>query len=159
MAALIATLGVPWSASADEGADIEFVRGWIRAIRTDSKEAVTGAVSFPFTYREAWPKKQCERTARNPKGLADWLTCVRRKEKLLMNELKWERETLRLEAGNRQASEKLRALAKDLGAPGEWVSGHINGDGVTYKFLFVLRRTDAKRRVSALLIDAFVEEG
>jgi hypothetical protein len=159
VAVLIMVLGAPWTAGADEGAGTEFVRGWLRAIRANSKEAVSGATSLPFTYREAWPKKRCERSSKDQKGLADWLTCVRKKEKLLIGELKWEKENLRLAAGNAQASDKLRALAKDFGSTGEWVNGAVNGDGVTYEFLFLLQTVDGKPRVSAVLIDVSFDQG
>jgi hypothetical protein len=67
---------------------------------------------------EAWPKKQCERTVKNHEELARWLTCVRKKEKLLIGEVKWEKENLRLAAGDAEAPDELRGLAKDLGETG-----------------------------------------
>jgi hypothetical protein len=159
VAALLAILCLPSTVYGNAGAGTDLVRGWLRAVEANDRRAVSGTVSLPFRYREAWPKKQCERTVKDHKELADWLTCVRKKEKLLIGELKWEKENLRLAAGDAEAPDELRGLAKDLGETGEWVNGSVHGDGVTYQFLILLRRSDGKPRVSAFLIDATFDGG
>ena len=65
---------------------------------------------------------------------------------------------MHLRLGSEAASKKLRALAKGTPPGKMWVSGFINGDGVTYEFLFAIDGDDAGgRRVAAMYIDASFE--
>jgi hypothetical protein len=152
---MVAALSIPARA---EPTASDTARAWLRSLRTGKSAAIAESMSLPFTYREAWPKKQCDRLVIDQKSLAEWVGCIRKKEDLLLGELKWEKENLTLESGQGKSPQKLRALTKDLG-PGEWVHGWINGDGVTYEFLLLVDRTSGKPRVSACIIDASFDEG
>jgi hypothetical protein len=92
------------------------------------------------------------------KALDHWLRCIHEKQKLLLGELEWERENLKLEPGQGK-NEKLREIARKLGGQGAWLHGWINGDGVTYELLFLVDLASDKPRVSACIIDAGFDSG
>jgi hypothetical protein len=157
-------LGVaPGSGSAaDPVPATETARLWLRALHDGNVDAITSLTVLPFAYQEAWPKKKCTRVAKDAVAVRKWLECARKNETLLIEELRWEQNDpshVHLGLGSEAASKKLRALAK--GSSGKtWVNGFINGDGVTYEFLFAIDGDDAGgRRVVAMYIDASFESG
>jgi hypothetical protein len=84
---------------------------------------------------------------------------VRKNEQLLIEELRWEKNQpgiiVKLAFGIQGASKELRSLAKVSSTEAVWVSGFINGEGVTHNVLFRLDGDEATgRRVSSLFIDA-----
>ena len=130
----------------------EVARGWLRAVQAGEAAAIAQTTKLPFIYREAWPKKQCDQSVADGDALGKWTACMQKNERLLLDELKWEKENLTLEAGEGKSPKKLRALAKKV-AKGEWVHGWINGDGVTYEFLFLMDRASDKPQIAACIID------
>jgi hypothetical protein len=140
----------------------ETVKLWLRALHDGNAETLESLTAVPFAYREAWPKKQCSQVAKDAAAIRKWLDCARKKEDLLIEELRWEKDDpnhAHLRLGLDAAAKKLRALAK--GSVGKtWVNGFINGDGVTYGFLFALDGDDAVGwRIAAMFIDASFDSG
>jgi hypothetical protein len=163
MVALLA-LGVATESTSAAGVvpATETVRVWLRALHDGNAEALESLTAVPFAYREAWPKKQCSQGAKDAAAIRKWLDCTRKKEDLLVEELRWEKDDpnhAHLGLGLDAASKKLRALAK--GTVGKtWVNGFINGDGVTYGFLFALDGDDANGwRIAVMFIDASFDLG
>jgi hypothetical protein len=138
-------------------------RLWLRALHDGSVETLASLTTLPFGYRETWPKKQCARVAKDVPALRKWLGCMRKKEDLLIEELLREKNDpshVRLVDGIEGASKKLRDLAKAAPGKSRWVNGYINGDGVTYEFLFAIDGDDESgRRVSSMYIDASFDSG
>ncbi len=162
--ALALLLGVASGSAtaADPVPATETVRLWLGALHDGNVDAFESLTALPFIYREAWPKKQCTRVAKDPVAVKGWLECARKKEGLLIEELRREQNDpshVHLGLGSEAASKKLRALAK--GTSGKtWVNGFINGDGVTYEFLFAIDGdASGGRRVAAMYIDASFESG
>jgi hypothetical protein len=140
------------------------VRLWLKALRDGNAQTLASLTALPFGYHEAWPNKQCTQVVKKSEALPKWLSCVRKKDLLLLNELRGvdDPEHLRLMpgTGTSLASRKLLSLAKASTTDGAWVYGFINGDGVTYEFLFHLQDDQTQgSRVSGLFIDAEYETG
>jgi hypothetical protein len=164
VAVVLLTLAVPPGSTSAAGAvpPTETVRLWLRALHDGNAETLESLTTLPFAYREAWPKKQCSQVAKDAAAIRKWLDCARKKEELLIEELRWEKDDpnhVHLGLGLDAAGKKLRALAK--GSAGKtWVNGFINGDGVSYGFLFALDGDDANGwRIAAMFIDASFDSG
>jgi hypothetical protein len=158
LALIVAAACVSGAARAEESHAPDTARAWLRALYDGDGDVLTRLSALPFTYREAWPKKKCSAVAKDKAGYSKAMICLRGSEKLLLQELRWDKEDpshVRLTLGLDGGGKKLRALVKGAPAATTWVSGAINGDGVTYELLFGLRGHDVNGgRVAFLVIDA-----
>lgn len=155
---LLATIGRAAAAEPDT-AVVGAANAWLAAVGRNDGRALVGATSFPFTYRTTNKLKQCEGVVTNEAGLKTWLTCVRRSEELLIKELSLGESPVQA-APAEVESRALKGLAKKITVVGTWVRSHINGDGITFSFRFLLEKTAGDQlRVRALLIDVDFDTG
>lgn len=152
---IIAALSLPAFA---EPTASDTARAWLRSLRAEKPVAIVTATSLPFAYREAWKKKSCERSVDNQKELEAWFGCIHKQERLLLDQLEFEKDILTFESGQGSSPRKLRALTKGLGN-GDWVHGWLSGDGVSYEFLILVNSGSGKPQVSACLVDATFDGG
>jgi len=155
-AMLIGTLSACSQAHAGDSSAITAARAWVLTIRSGDATSMSSMTSVPFTYQEGWPRKQCQRKVTNQRGLSDWFACVRRTEKLLVQELEWERDNLHVALGPAAATPALRKLASAIRTRGTWVSVNLTGDGVTYSMMLLI---DETARVSCALVDTDFDSG
>jgi hypothetical protein len=143
----LVTLSAPVAAKT-ELSPLEAASKWLQAVASGDPAETT---SMPFTFATTAKVKRCERTVTDRKALAEWLTCVRKSDQLLVNEVR--RGTLMPSDPAHVESPALRSLASKISARGKWIEAFINGDGVTYTFRFLL----LGGAVAAFLVEADFE--
>ncbi len=109
---------------------------------------------------------RCDAVAKDEKALTKTLRCVISAEKLLVDELKYP-DGVVLQGAEPGGAEpigsyqsRFRKLVGRLGtSEGQTtIEGYINGDGVTFEFIFALRPDGDAFKVSGLLMHSeFVE--
>ena len=155
--ALVILLGVATSLAGVQAktdpAALEIARSWLRVVEPGDVQALAKSTAVPFTYATTNKVKRCERSASSEKDLSSWLTCIRKNDKVLMEEIR-QGEVVPSDPPNVE-SKALRALASKIPGAGKWIEAYINGDGVTFTFRFML----IGGSVAALLVDAEFENG
>jgi hypothetical protein len=134
-------------------AALAVARSWPHAVERGNAEVLTKTTSVPFTYATTNKVKRCERSVSSEKDLSSWLTCMRKNEKLLMEEIR-QGDVQPSDPPNVE-SKALKALAGKIPGDGKWIETYINGDGVTFTFRLLL----AGSSVAAFLVDAEFENG
>jgi len=134
-------------------AALEVARNWLRAVDQGDAQALTKSTAVPFTYATTNKVKRCERTVSSDKDLSSWLTCIRKSDKILMEEIR-QGDVMPSDPPNIE-SKALKALASKIPGAGKWIEAYINGDGVTFTFRFLL----VGGSVAAFLVDAEFENG
>ena len=134
-------------------AALEAARNWLRVVERGDAQTLTKTTAVPFTYATTNNVKRCERAASSEKDLSSWLSCIRKNDKLLMEEIR-QGEVMPSDPPNVE-SKALKALASKVPGTGKWIEVYINGDGVTFTFRFLL----IGGSVAAFLVDAEFENG
>jgi len=162
LAALLLTAASPSPSKSGDPSAVDTSRVWLQALRDGKVDRLLSVTRLPFAYYEAWPNKQCAQVAKDEKAFGKWYKCIRGEEDLLIAELMVEKEDpdhIHLTPGLGETGD-LRKLVKVVTGKETWVSGFINGDGVTYSFLFALAGNEAKGlRVVALVMDTSFDGG
>ena len=65
------------ASAADPVPATETARQWLRALHDGNIDAIDSLTALPFVCREAWPKKQCTRVAKDAVAVKGWLECTR----------------------------------------------------------------------------------
>jgi hypothetical protein len=142
---------------ADESADLVVARNWLAAAARGGA-ALEPTTTFPFTYRTTHKIKRCERMVRDASAFTKWAACFEKEQKLLLGEIR-SGATLEGASARDVESKALRAIADRVPGEGRWLRAYINGDGVTFTFLFKVTGNGGTDRVSAMLFEADVENG
>jgi hypothetical protein len=152
---LVLTRGT--ASRADDSADLGVAKTWLMAAAQDGA-TLESATAFPFTYRTTNKTKRCERAVRDAAALSKWATCFQKGQKLLLHEVR--SGTDLRGASTRDAEPRaLRALAEKIPGDGRWLHAFINGDGVSFTFLFRLTGARGGDKVTAVLLEEEVENG
>ena len=140
-----------------EPSDLAVAKNWLLATTRDSA-ALESATGLPFTYRTTNRSQRCEGAVRDRTGLSKWASCFRRDEKVLVQEV---RAGADLRAASAQGAEPkgLRAIADRIPGEGRWLLAYINGDGITFTFLFRVTGDGDAARVTAVVLEDEVNRG
>jgi hypothetical protein len=153
----VLVLAAGTAARADDSADLGVARSWLTAAARDSA-ALESATAFPFTYRTTNKVKHCERAVRAASAFSKWATCFQKGQKLLLDEVRAGAD-LRVAASQDAEPKALRALAEKVPGEGRWLRAFINGDGVSFTFLFRVTGTNGTGKVTAVVLEESVENG
>jgi hypothetical protein len=139
-------------------ADLSVAKDWLAAAAKGSGSMSESSMGLPFTYRTTNKIKKCEGAVRDQAALAKWASCFRDDQKLLLKEIRSGNE---LQAASPRAADpkQLRAMAKSIPGDGSWLPAFINGDGITFTFLFKLNHSDGGTKITAVLLEEEVESG
>ena len=129
-------------------AAIEVAKTWLRAVERGDLQVLAKTTSVPFTYATTAKVKRCEQTVSAQKDLSSWVSCIRKADDLLMEEIR-QSEVIPADPPNVESKE-MKRLASKITVPGTWIKAYINGDGVTFTFRFLL----VEGAVAAFLVDA-----
>jgi hypothetical protein len=140
---------------ADDSTDLAVAGSWLTAAARDNA-ALESATAFPFTFRTTNKIKGCERTVRDASAFSKWAACFRKRQKLLLGEVK-AGANLREASAQDVESKALRAVADKIPGDGRWLRAFINGDGVTFTLLFKVTGGDGAGKVTAMVLEAEVE--
>jgi hypothetical protein len=154
-AALVLAIGT--ATRAEDSGDLGVAKSWLSAAVRDGA-ALESTTAFPFSYRTTNKVKHCEGVVRNPSVFAKWAACFQKGQKLLLDEVRVGGD-LRMAAARDAEPKALRALAKKTPGDGRWVHAFINGDGVSFTFLFRVTGTNGAGKVTAVLLEEEVENG
>jgi hypothetical protein len=132
---------------------LETARKWLSTVAAGDSSAVAKVTSVPFTFATTAKVKRCEGVAADQERLGKWLDCLRRDNKLLLEEAR--QGALTIADPPNVESKVLRALGSKIATKGTWIEAIINGDGVTYTFRFLI----VGNSIAAFLVDAEVERG
>lgn len=159
LAAILLTMGAA-QAAAPSANDPAFSAAmtWVDGLKRNDAAAVVESTSLPFAHKSTGLKTKCERVSKTRDDLVGWVQCLQRSNDLLLHELR---------AGDDVKIDPYRGppikgfVKMERGLPdGEWTTGFLNGDGVTFTLRFlIVKGTDGVLRVSAFLVKASFEEG
>jgi hypothetical protein len=156
LAAVLGLTGGTASAAAARS-DLEVAKNWLLAAARDTA-AFQSATGLPFTYRTTKRSKACERAVRDRTAVSKWATCFRKDQKLLVAEVSAGAE-LRAASAKDAEPKGLRAIAEKITGDGRWLFAYINGDGITFTFLFRVTGDGYAARVTAIVVEEEVESG
>ena len=142
---------------AGDSTDLAVAGSWLTAA-VGHGAALASVTAFPFTFRTASKSKACERTIRDGSAFSKWATCFRKRQKLLLSEVK-AGANLRAASTQDVESKALRAIADKIPREGRWLRAFINGDGVTFTLFFKVTGGGSAGKVTALVLEAEVERG
>ncbi len=131
---------------------------WVDALKRDDAAAVLEATALPFTHGSTGLKPKCERSAKTGEDVAHWTECLQHSNDLLLGELR-AGDDVTIEPYRGPPMKKFAKLEKGLPG-GEWTTGFLNGDGVTFTLRFlIVKGPDGVQRVGAFLVKASFERG
>jgi hypothetical protein len=131
---------------------------WLNAAKRNEAAAVVDSTSLPFVHRSTGLKPKCEGAAKTRDGVTHWVECLQRSNDLLLGELR-AGDDVKIEPYRGPPIKGFAKLEKGL-PDGEWTTGVLNGDGVTFTLRFlIVKGPDGVARVRAFLVKAFFEEG
>jgi hypothetical protein len=113
-------------------------RAWLHALQARDVGKLAEKTQFPFTYKTTSRRKLCEGTAVNARNLASTVDCLIRREKLLLEELAHAQS---VEVKTLDSARAPRWVVKLIGRPASGdrlVTAFVNGDGITFEFVFVV---------------------
>jgi hypothetical protein len=147
-------------AAAPSGTDPVFSAAmtWVDGLKRNDAAAVVESTSLPFAHKSTGLKPKCERASKTREDLTHWMECVQRSNDVLLHELR-AGDDVKIEPYRGPPIKGFAKLEKGL-PDGQWTTGFLNGDGVTFTLRFlIVKGTDGVPRVSAFLVKAFFEEG
>jgi hypothetical protein len=131
---------------------------WLDAVERNEAAAVVDSTSLPFFHRSTGLKPKCERSAKTRDDVTHWMECLQRSNDLLLGELR-AGDDVKIEPYRGPPIKGFAKLEKGL-RDGEWASGFLNGNGVTFTLRFlIVKGTHGIPQVGAFLVKAFFEEG
>jgi hypothetical protein len=131
---------------------------WLDAVKRNEAAAVVDSTSLPFFHRSTGLKPKCERSAKTRDDVTHWMECLQRSNDLLLGELR-AGDDVKIEPYRGPPIKGFAKLEKGL-RDGEWASGFLNGNGVTFTLRFlIVKGTHGIPQVGAFLVKAFFEEG
>ena len=158
LAILMSTGAVQAAAPSATDAAFGAAMAWLNAVKRNEAAAVEDSTSLPFVHRSTGLKPKCERSAKTRDDVTHWMECLQRSNDLLLGELR-AGDDVKIEPYRGPPIKGFAKLEKGL-PDGEWATGFLNGDGVTFTLRFlIVKGTDGVRRVEAFLVKAFFEEG
>lgn len=138
--------------------DLEALRTWLVAAADGDVAALQSRTAAPFNYRTTNRIKKCEGKVEKVEELGKWLSCFRKNENLILQEIRAGVEVHLASQGDAEPK-PLRRLAKKLSGKGRWIHAYFNGDGITSTILFRLSDVDGQTALSALVLDLDFDGG
>jgi len=131
---------------------------WVDGLKQNNPTVVAESTSLPFVHKSTGLKTRCERSSKTRDDLMNWVECLQRSNDLLLSELR-AGDDVKIDPYRGPPMKGFAKLEKGL-PDGEWTSGFLNGDGVTFTLRFlIVKGTDGMSRVAAFLVKASFENG
>jgi len=138
---------------------VRAVRDWLAAFKAADADKLAITSTTPFVFSTDYQRKKCDATAKDSAKLQKLFRCLFVDERTFIGELAAVEPVLAPPSSDSTSlvEKKPSALKKLIGKLGmadgqTLVDGFLNGDGITFTFVFAVRPIDGRLLVSGLLL-------
>jgi hypothetical protein len=134
-------------------------KAWIETLKSKDLNKVSANSGLPFAYKTTDKKKTCDGVADDASKRTALIECVLAREKLMIDELT-EADEMKFKAiAVRQIPAELKRIVSAPGSNERLVTSYLNGDGVTFTFVFLIGASGGKAVTRAVFVDTEFHSG